>query len=49
MILPMLGRWASWHSRWFVFYRIYRKGWKWTPFVRVRRRTYKDVSVEPPK
>lgn len=45
MILPMLGRWSSWRSRWFVFERVYYKGWRWTPFVRISRRKYFVLSA----
>ncbi len=38
MILPRFGRWSSFHGRWFVWNRIWRKGYKWTPFCRVKRR-----------
>lgn len=33
-----LGEWSSAHGRWFTRTRIYWKGYKWTPFVRVRWR-----------
>ena len=39
-----LGRWSSASGRWFTRERIYWKGWKWTPFVRVRRRYPKEKS-----
>ena len=34
------GKWNSYHGRWFVSERIWRKGYIWTPFVRVRIRRY---------
>jgi len=35
MIFIAFGRWSSAHGRWFTRERIYRGGWRWTPFVRV--------------
>lgn len=42
MIWISFGRWAGKSTKRFVFERIYRKRWHWTPFVRVRlrRRTW---------
>lgn len=31
-------RWGYAGGRWFVARRIYRQGWKWTPFVWLKRR-----------
>lgn len=36
-----LGRWSNAAGRFFLWDRIYSKGFKWTPFVRVRRRKRK--------
>lgn len=38
IILIRFGRWSHLAGRWLVWDRIYRKGYKWTPFCRVRRR-----------
>lgn len=38
MILPRLGRWNRHPGRFLMWYRIYWKGHKWTPFCRVIRR-----------
>ena len=33
-----LGRWNMSVGRWFVCKRIYLKGWRWTPFVKIEKR-----------
>lgn len=38
MIWIAFGRWNGSGGRWFCRQRIYWKGYKWTPFVRVRWR-----------
>ena len=38
MIFVALGRWSNAAGRWFIRERIYRRGYRWTPFVRVRWR-----------
>ena len=38
MIVIRFGRWSSQAGMFFVCERIYWKGWKWTPFCRVRKR-----------
>lgn len=35
MIFISFGRWSSSHGRWFTRERIYWKGYRWTPFVRI--------------
>jgi len=44
MILPRLGKWSHAAGRWFVWDRIYYKGYKWTPFCKVHRRKVGDLS-----
>lgn len=38
MIWINFGRWSSSHGSMFTQYRVYKNGWKWTPFVVVDRR-----------
>lgn len=38
IIFVAFGRWSSASGRWFTRKRIYWRGYKWTPFVRVRWR-----------
>jgi len=35
MIVVMTGRWNSWSTRYFIFTRIWFKGYKWSPFCKV--------------
>ncbi|WP_157109911.1 hypothetical protein [Thermanaeromonas toyohensis] len=37
MIWLNFGRWSSAAGR-FIYERIYINGWRWTPFVRIKRR-----------
>jgi hypothetical protein len=46
MILIRFGRWSHAAGRFFVWDRIYWKGWKWTPFCRVKRRHVKSQEFE---
>ena len=41
MIWISFGKWSSKHDTMFSWWRVYRNGWKWTPFVEIERR-YKD-------
>jgi len=43
MIWIKFGKWNHAARRWFIYDRIYRKGYKWTPLVRVQRR-YKAIN-----
>lgn len=38
MILVSFGRWGSSAGRWLSWKRIYWRGFRWTPFCRVKRR-----------
>ncbi len=38
MILLRCGRWHMQGGRWLIWERLWRKGYLWTPFCRVRRR-----------
>jgi len=44
MIIPRLGKWSSSSGAFFIWERLYKFGWKWTPFCRVRLRYYKTLS-----
>lgn len=48
MNIPWLNfeRWGHAGGRWFVARRIYRHGWKWTPFVWLKRRRYGSVDTK---
>jgi len=38
MIVIRNGRWGNSYQKWFEYHRIWKRGWKWTPFVRMQRR-----------
>jgi len=38
MILIRFGRWSHLAGRWFIWRRIYHRGYEWTPFCRVQWR-----------
>jgi hypothetical protein len=38
MMFIAFGRWSNAAGRWFIRERIYWRGYRWMPFVRVRRR-----------
>ena len=47
MIWLNLGTWLESYKTYFVYKRIYLKGYIWTPFVRVSRRVYKPDNSAP--
>ena len=44
IIIPRFGRWNSHHSRHFVFERVWWRGYKWTPFCKMRLRSAKKAE-----
>ena len=45
MLWIRLGRWSHQATRYFLLDRIYLCGYRWTPFVRVRIRSYSNMNV----
>ena len=41
-IVPRLGRWNSSSGKYFIFERIWWRGYRWTPLCRVERRRCGD-------
>jgi len=41
MILIRLGTWSSLSGKYLIWDRLYKYGWKWSPFCRVRLRYYR--------
>ena len=45
-----LGKWNTAAGRWFISKRIYLQGYKWTPFIKMKRRKYSDkVTIDVDK
>lgn len=50
MIWLSFGSWNLWATKWFILERMYIKGYIWTPFVTVERRTHAKPTgtITPP-
>ena len=42
IIFINFGKWSSSHGKFFTMERIYQNGWKWTPFVKIKKRHKKE-------
>jgi hypothetical protein len=46
MFLVNFGRWGHAGGKWFAWERVYYKGYKWTPFVKVKKRHSHRKNIE---
>lgn len=47
MITIRLGKWCDHFGKKYRYKRIYIKGYKWSPFVKKRKRSHKGVVTPP--